>query len=149
YRIVVDWLEVWTREYWDEYLGGLGWVGYRVQQLCTRVRQEAFCFSELHARRLRAAGINGRLTVLRGQYDGGLRPQEPLPAEPVVVFAGRHIPEKQVPAIVPAFARAREQAPELRCVIYGDGPEHGDVLRQIVSYGLEDVVEAPGFVEQE
>src|SRR5262249_25009366 len=65
------------------------------------------------------------------------------------VFAGRHIPEKQVPAIVPAFARAREQAPELRCVIYGDGPEHGDVLRQIVSYGLEDVVEAPGFVEQE
>jgi glycosyltransferase involved in cell wall biosynthesis len=149
YRIVVDWLEVWTREYWDEYLGGLGRVGYRVQQLCTRVRQEAFCFSELHARRLRAARIHGPLTVLRGLYDGELRPQEPLPAEPVVVFAGRHIPEKQVPAIVPAFARAREQAPELRCAIYGDGPERDEVLRQIESYGLEDVVEAPGFVEQE
>ena len=149
YRIAVDWFEVWTREYWDEYLGVFGRVGYWVQQLCIRVRQEAFCFSDLHQRRLRAAGVRGPVTVLRGLYEGELRARESLPADPVVLFAGRHIPEKQVTAIVPAFAHAREEVPELRCAIYGDGPDRDEVLRQIESYGLEDVAEAPGFVEQE
>jgi glycosyltransferase involved in cell wall biosynthesis len=89
------------------------------------------------------------VTVLRGLYEGELRAREPLPADPVVLFAGRHIPEKQVTAIVPAFVRAREELPGLGCTIYGDGPEHDEVLRQIETYGLEDVAEAPGFVSQE
>jgi glycosyltransferase involved in cell wall biosynthesis len=149
YWIVVDWFEVWTREYWGEYLGVFGRVGYWVQQLCVRVRQDAFCFSDLHERRLRAAGVRGPVTVLRGLYEGELRARELLPAEPVVVFAGRHIPEKQVTAIVPAFVRAREELPDLGCAIYGDGPDHDEVLRQIESYRLEGIAVAPGFVAQE
>src|SRR5262249_46934229 len=59
YRLVVDWHEVWTREYWREYLGVAGAIGYLVQRRCLRVRQEAFCFSHLYERRLHAEGING------------------------------------------------------------------------------------------
>src|SRR5579871_5671140 len=71
YRLVVDWHEVWTRGYWREYLGpAAGLTGYGVQRLCLRLRQRAFCFSLLHERRLRALGLRGELTVLRGQYEG-------------------------------------------------------------------------------
>ena len=50
YRLVVDWHEVWTREYWREYLGGLaGRVGWAVQRLTLRVRQRAFCFARVTA----------------------------------------------------------------------------------------------------
>ncbi len=111
------------------------------------MRQEAFCFSRLHERRLRAEGFSGPITVLRGLYEGGAE-GPPQPAEPVVVFAGRHIPEKRVTAVVPAFERARELVPGLRCVVFGDGPQRPEVLRQIDRAGLEGVVEAPGFVEQ-
>ncbi|HEX5145665.1 MAG TPA: glycosyltransferase, partial [Conexibacter sp.] len=62
------------------------------------------------------------------------------------VFAGRHIPEKRAPALVPALARARLDAPELRGELYGDGPERGRVLDEIERLGLGDVVAAPGFV---
>src|SRR4029077_119717 len=68
-------------------------------------------------------------------------------AEPVVVFAGRHIPEKRVPALVPALARARELIPELRGELYGDGPERSNVLDAIAAEGLAGAVEAPGFVD--
>ena len=72
YRLVVDWHEIWTRDYWREYLGAVsGSVGWRVQQLCVRIPQRAFCFSRLHERRLREEGFRGELTVLRGQYAGG------------------------------------------------------------------------------
>ena len=149
YWVVVDWHEVWPRAYWSDYLGPLGALGFLVQRACVRVRQDAFCFSRLHAQRLRAEGLGGSLTVVRGQYEGELHAGEPAQAEPVVVFAGRHIPEKGVTAIVPALLHAREQAADLRCSIYGDGPERDDVLRQIESLGASDFAEAPGFVDQE
>ena len=150
YRLVVDWHEVWSRSYWTEYLGPLaGRVGDAVQWLCLRVPQRAFCFSHLHARRLREWGVNGEVTVLEGEYAGSLEPREPRPAEPVVVFAGRHIPEKRVPALVPALALARERIPGLRGEVLGDGPERDEVLRLRSEHGLDGALDVPGFVPAE
>jgi glycosyltransferase involved in cell wall biosynthesis len=149
FRLIVDWHEIWTNEYWREYLGFFsGWIGSRIQQACVRVPQRAFCFSRLHERRLREQGFTGELTRLEGQYAGSLRPPAPAPARAVVVFAGRHIPEKRVPALVPALARAQKQVPELRGELYGDGPERGQVLEAISTLGLRESVSAPGFVAQ-
>ena len=149
FRIVVDWHEVWSGDYWREYLGPVaGRIGLAVQRRCIRVPHRAFCFSQLHARRLREQGFAGDLTVLEGEYAGppGVPPE---PAEPVVVFAGRHIPEKQATDLVPAIARARERVPELRGEIFGDGPARPEVLRLIAEHGLDGAVEAPGFVVED
>jgi glycosyltransferase involved in cell wall biosynthesis len=149
FRLVVDWHELWTRRYWREYLGGVGGrVGWAVQKACLRIPQQAFCFSRLYERRLRGEGIRGEVVVLEGQFEGNAADTS-QPAEPVVVFAGRHIPEKRPAALVPAFARARQTIPDLRGEIYGDGPERRKVLELIAEYGLEGVVDAPGFVDGE
>jgi len=150
FRLVVDWHEVWSRDYWREYLGPIGGrIGDAVQTLCLRVPQRAFCFSRLHERRLLAAPVNGDVTVLEGEYAGPLEPRDPVRAEPVVAFAGRHIPEKRVSALVPALALARERIPELRGEIYGDGPERDEVLRLRAEHGLDEVLDVPGRVEPE
>ncbi|HEX6713739.1 MAG TPA: glycosyltransferase family 4 protein, partial [Thermoleophilaceae bacterium] len=148
FALVIDWHEVWTRAYWDDYLGPLGRVGSAVQLLCARVAHRAFCFSRLHAQRLRDEGFRGELTILEGQYEPHSHPP-PQPAErirPVAVFAGRHIPEKRAPAVVRAVKAALPDWPELRCELYGDGPERGEVERLIGELGLQDVVSTPGFV---
>src|ERR1700677_1342940 len=107
FALVVDWFEVWSRSYWHDYLGALGGrIGELVQRGCARVPQRAFCFSELHARRLRQERLNGPVTVLRGLYAGSLEPATPHPAEPIVLFAARLIPEKQVTLAVAAVALA-------------------------------------------
>src|SRR3954447_21416326 len=150
YRIVVDWFELWSDDYWREYLGGpAGRMGAFVQSLCLRVRQRAFAFAELTAGRLRAAGLRGEVQVLRGLYSGPETPPAPVPAEPLVVFAGRHIPEKRAPAVVAAVARAREALPELRARVLGDGPELEAVREAIEALGVAGAVEAPGFVATE
>src|SRR5204862_2671370 len=147
FAVVVDWHELWTREYWRDYLGRLGgWIGWRVQRACLRVPQRAFCFSRLHERRLREQEVNGTVTRLEGQYTGATEASEPRPARPVVVFAGRHIPEKRVPALLPALAEARHEVPDLRGEIYGDGPERKELLRAIAEDGLGGFGEDPGFV---
>jgi glycosyltransferase involved in cell wall biosynthesis len=147
-RIVVDWHEVWSRAYWCEYLGALaGRIGWLVQHVCIRVPQRAFTFSRLHAARLRQEGLRGKITVLEGEYTGCVEPVEPERALPLVVFAGRHIPEKRAPSVVTAVARARETVPDLRAEIYGDGPEQSEVVSTIARTGMQDAVSAPGFVE--
>ena len=123
YVLVTDWHEVWSSQYWREYLGRLGRVGETVQRLCARVRQRAFCFSELHGERLRALGLRGEPTVLRGEWAGPLGRPRPAPGGATAVFAGRLIPEKQAAALVGAIAVATTTRPKLRGAIYGDGPD--------------------------
>jgi glycosyltransferase involved in cell wall biosynthesis len=143
YRLVVDWLELWTREYWLAYLGPVGGrVGHAVQSLCMKVPQRAFCTARLTARRLAAAGV--RATVLEGLHEGGLARPDVVETDNRVVFAGRLIPEKRALAVAPAVTRAAERIPGLRGVIYGDGPERAAVDAGAAASG--GVVEAPGFV---
>jgi glycosyltransferase involved in cell wall biosynthesis len=155
FELVVDWHEVWSREYWREYLGrAAGAIGYAVQLLCARVPQRAFCFSELHARRLRGEGLRGEVTVLRGQYAGspeagGADAAVDAPREPLVVFAGRLIPEKRVLLGVDAVAVAAARVPDLRAVFYGEGPERTRLLAAIDADGVQGIVSAPGFAPGE
>jgi len=151
FELVVDWFEVWSRSYWREYLGAAGGrVGALVQRLCALVPQRAFCLSELHAERLREEGLRGPVTVLRGLYEAGGKPAAAPasgPAQPLVLFAGRLIPEKHVTLAVAAIALAAARIEGLRAEILGDGPEREALDAAILEHGLAATVSAPGFVD--
>jgi glycosyltransferase involved in cell wall biosynthesis len=149
YRLLVDWIEVWTRGYWRSYLGTVkGTVAWAVQRLATRVGERAFCFSRLHERRLRAEGFRGPIDVI-GVYSGPLDRPDPAPAEPVVVFVGRHIPEKGVLALPETIAHARKALPGLRAEIFGDGPLREEVRQRVQEQSLASAVALPGFVAED
>ncbi len=146
YALVVDWYEVWSREYWHRYAGRVvGTIGWLVQKLCVRTRHTAHCMSQLHARRLVEAGYRGPVTMLPGLYAG---PTEPLGAGLVdpdlVLYAGRHVREKRVDALVRAFELARRRRPGLRLELYGDGPERPRIETLVRELDLSAAVEIRG-----
>jgi glycosyltransferase involved in cell wall biosynthesis len=167
YGLVTDWFEVWSRDYWRSYLGGAGGrIGELVQRLCARVRQRAFCFSQLHAQRLGELGLRGPVTILRGLYASPIgipatpgppaRPGTPaMPAtpatvreaDPLVLFAGRLIPEKRVTVGVAAVANAARRIEGLRGVFYGDGPEREALRAAISAHHADSFISAPGFAD--
>jgi glycosyltransferase involved in cell wall biosynthesis len=150
YALEVDWFEVWSRSYWLDYLGGVGGrVGALVQRVCARVPQRAFCFSELHAKRLREEGLRGTVTVLRGLYAGSTEAATPHAADPLVLFAARLIAEKQAALGVAAIAIAAGEIDGLRGEFLGDGPERAALERAIGEHGLTEVVSTPGFADAE
>ncbi|MHB8243033.1 MAG: glycosyltransferase family 4 protein, partial [Solirubrobacteraceae bacterium] len=115
-----------------------------------RVPQRAFCFSELHAKRLREEGLRGPVSVLRGLYRGPTHASPSLAehaSEPLVLFAGRMIAEKQAPLGVAAIALAAPRIPGLRGEFLGDGPKRAEVQAAIAEHGLQESVSAPGFAE--
>jgi glycosyltransferase involved in cell wall biosynthesis len=146
--IGVDWFEVWSRDYWDDYLGRVGGaIGDLVQRFCVRLTPTAYAFSDAHRRRLADQGLARPSIRLGGLYSGPLEPH-PHHGErtPLVVFAGRHIPEKQAELVPAAVAGARGLVPGLRGLILGDGPRRAAVLGAIAAAGAAEFVEAPGFV---
>jgi len=150
FELVVDWFEVWSRSYWLDYLGGVGGrVGALIQRICARVPQRAFCFSELHAERLREEGLRGPVTVLRGLFAEAIEPATPRDADLLVLFAGRLIPEKQATLGVAAVALAKERIAGLRGEFLGDGPERDALDAAIAEHGLQEFVSAPGFADAE
>jgi glycosyltransferase involved in cell wall biosynthesis len=150
--VIVDWHEVWSSEYWRGYLGPVaGQVGHAIQRVCALLTPRAFVFSQLHADRLRREGMRGPIVILRGQLPAPpARPEGPDAArEPVVVYAGRHIPEKRAHVLPAAVAVARRTIPGLRARIYGDGPERPHVAAEVERWGVGDAVELPGFVDRD
>jgi glycosyltransferase involved in cell wall biosynthesis len=150
FSLVVDWHEVWSRSYWREYLGRMGGaIGRMVQVRCARLDQRAFCFSRLHAQRLRDEGLRGEVAVLEGEYAGPISTAAAHPAEPLVVFAGRMIPEKRAPLGVAGVLAAKGHISGLRGSFFGDGPEREQVLAEIARGDAAGSIAAPGFVDSE
>lgn len=146
YELFVDWHEVWTRSYWRRYAGPVaGTTGWLVQRACIRVPQRAHCISQMHAARLVAEGYRGEPVVLPGLYAGRA---EFTAADAVdaslVVYAGRHVREKRVSALVRGFAQARQHRPDLRLELYGDGPDRAHVEELVRSLRLEQSVDVLG-----
>jgi glycosyltransferase involved in cell wall biosynthesis len=145
FGLVVDWHEVWTRDYWRSYAGAaIGTLGWFIQRLCIGVPQHAFCVSRMHAERLRAEGFRGTINILPGLYAGPVGAVEPEAVEPVVVYAGRQVREKRVAALVRAFALVNQRRPEFRLHLYGAGPERNRVEQLVAELSLYEVVSTLG-----
>jgi glycosyltransferase involved in cell wall biosynthesis len=146
YEIVVDWPEVWTRSYWRHYAGWFaGTLGWLVQRACLKVPHRAHGMSRLHADRLVTEGYRGTPVLLPGLYSGPTDLAQGEDVDPsLIVYAGRHVREKRVGALVEAFAVAQHKRPGLRLEIYGDGPEKAEVERLVRTLGLEEHVLVAG-----
>ncbi|MBO3083850.1 glycosyltransferase family 4 protein [Cellulomonas fengjieae] len=151
-RICADFLEVWRRDQWLAYSGPvLGRVAAWLQRRAVRASPLVSAHSQMNGRRLVAEGARRPPVVSPGLIHGAATADVSLAAAepPTVVYVGRHIPDKQVETIPAAVEVARRHVPDLRAVILGDGQQRPAVLAEVRRLGLTDVVELPGFVEQD
>ncbi|MDP2773105.1 MAG: stealth conserved region 3 domain-containing protein [Nocardioides sp.] len=63
---------------------------------------------------------------------------------PLIMAAGRIVPEKQFSKLVQAFGEIADQIPEWRLRLWGEGSQRGEVQRQVRKWRLFDRVEVPG-----
>ena len=148
-RIVCEWLECLSDDYWRSYGRVEGRVGRALERLCVRLTPEAVAFSQLTARRLRERGLRSEPQLLGGLAElAALEPPAPAAPDerPLVLFVGRHVADKGVGALADALALAMERRPGLTAVIAGDGPERGRVLERLRELGIAADVSTPGFV---
>jgi glycosyltransferase involved in cell wall biosynthesis len=64
---------------------------------------------------------------------------------PLVVIVARHHEQKDLPMFLRAMARVRDQLPEVRAIMVGDGPKRPAVEAERHRLGLDAVVTIAGF----
>lgn len=149
--LVADWLEVWTLRKWREYSGVMvGSIAWLVQSVALRMSDEVTVNSSFTLRRAqgsRPARRTGRGTAARrrrglvlGLVDlvGSPAIDAGTVSDPgLILFAGRHIPDKRLTALPAALRVVRRTHAEARLVVAGSGPETEALRQAAVESGVE------------
>jgi glycosyltransferase involved in cell wall biosynthesis len=145
--LVTTWHEVWGR-YWETYLGRLAPFGKAVERLVARVPQHPIAVSGMTADRLAAIGPpRERISVVPNGIDVAQIREVPRAEDAFdVVFAGRHIPEKNVDVLLRAFDRVAEDH-DATLGIIGEGPETDRLRRNARETEAADRITFLGFLE--
>lgn len=166
--LVADWLEVWPWRKWRSYAGVVtGTLGFALQVVSARVGDlhtvnSLFTAGRLgRYRRTPAPLVLGLIDLVppapagdtgaRGLTRGEVPPAEaadPAPP-PVVLFVGRHIPDKRATAIPAAMVALRRAHPLASATIVGSGPETAAIERAIEAAGAVGFVTLAGRVDDE
>ncbi|MEV4175852.1 glycosyltransferase family 4 protein [Nonomuraea sp. NPDC049709] len=67
---------------------------------------------------------------------------------PVVIAAGRLVPQKGFDLLIQAFAQVVPEHPEWRLRIFGTGPRGGQLAGLVAQYGLDEHVSLPGRTDR-
>lgn len=146
-KLIITLHEVWDN-YWYEYLGKSGIFGKSVEKLMVNLSTNIIVVSKKTKKDLKRIkpsensviipnGINfEEISDIEAKSDGS-----------DVIFAGRLIKDKNVDLLIRAINILKGKNPDIRCLIIGDGPEKGKLLRLSDELGLQNNVRFMGFAK--
>ncbi|NYZ79011.1 glycosyltransferase family 4 protein [Candidatus Micrarchaeota archaeon] len=117
--LVVTWHEVWG-DYWDEYLGFLGFAGRRIERRVSKISDRIVSVSSSTSEKLeRELGVDKRkvVTINNGVDVKLIKKIKAGKEGDKVIFVGRLIPEKNVDLLIKSLPE------DLKLVVIGEGPE--------------------------
>jgi len=139
--MTATWYEVWDRDYWREYMGRLGPIGFFLQRFAARSADLIFADSRLTARRLtewlgvdphRVLVLAPGVTTPSPSWEGQSGASKRIDC----IFIGRLLAHKHVDV----FLRALALAPGVTGLIVGSGPEKNRLIELAGELGLSDRV---------
>jgi glycosyltransferase involved in cell wall biosynthesis len=147
-ELFITWHEVWGG-YWKDYLGWKGILGQAVERAVAGLTENNIAVSERTRRDLEGLGRHGARLVPNGVDLQEIETILPSERRVDLVYAGRLLSHKNVDLLIAALAVTRDEIPDVRASIIGDGPEAERLKRQIGELALEERVELTGFLEHE
>ena len=135
---IVIWYEVW-RQYWNAYLGRLGYLGRLIEWLVVRVAPVNVAVSRLASSRLQEWGVDRVPLVPIGIDYYGIQRVPTDRRGPDVLYVGRLARHKNVGLLIDSVSLLKLQGLEPNVLIVGDGPERKALERQARGLGLDNV----------
>jgi glycosyltransferase involved in cell wall biosynthesis len=142
-RLVVTWHECWGPDYWRDYLGQPGRIGWLLERVAMRLPDRIIAASPQTAARLReytrghvpiVTAPNGIDIQAISEVQGAGDPSD-------VVAVGRLLPHKRIDLLLEALAILREEGRPLTARIVGTGPQLEALQTQAAALGLIDFVD--------
>ncbi len=149
-KLILDVVEVWSKDYWKDYLGDfMGRIGYRYATYFIDSADAYITNSSETAEKLHTAGNVDwkRINVFAPILDDKTIAKAKSRKEGMrIIFWGRLIKEKRFDKWLAVVKEVHKKMPLVRAVLIGEGPERDNIIRMIKSMGLQKVVSVrPGI----
>ncbi|MEG3224264.1 MAG: glycosyl transferase family 1 [Methanobacteriales archaeon Met13] len=146
-KLVITVLEVWG-SYWYEYIGFLGIFGRFVEFFSLHLSNNIISISPKTKRDfLKVRKINQVQVITPGINISDVEKIKGSERKQDILFAGRLIKEKRVKLLIGSLIKTKEEIPDIKCLIVGDGPEKEHLVQLTQKLGLEKNVEFIGFMK--
>lgn len=149
-KLHATWHEVWGADYWRQYLGVFGRLGYLIEKVSIKLPNVIIANSWHTTRQLQDFGARCEIkTVPLGVDLDHIYGASKQKKSSDVIYAGRLISHKNVDLLVKAIARVKKVRPAIKCIIIGNGPEKPSLERLVHSLGLKTNVKLIGFLKKQ
>ena len=141
--LIVTWHEVWGRDYWQQYLGPVGFVAWLIEELAMRMPDHIIAASPQTAKRLRESlGVRGHITVALNGIDlDEVESVHPDYAPTDLVVVGRLMAHKRVDMLLESVSILHTQGLPVTCRVIGNGPEHLVLHKKAEELGIANAVD--------
>ena len=148
--LVITWHEVWG-DYWREYLGRMGLLGMLAEMGTVRLPEKIIPVSERVREDLIGMGVAAeRMEVVGNGVDlEKIASVEEKFKVYDVVYVGRLSRHKRVDLLIEAASLLKDEIPDMRCGIVGDGPEMSALTRLAEELNMGENIDFVGFLDAE
>ncbi len=151
-KMLLDVVEVWSKQYWTEYLGGIvGRLGYWYTSYFCMSSDAYIVNSTITESKLRDLGIGPHrifrfAPVLDDRLIGKVR-GEKLKKEQRIFFWGRLIKEKRLDKWLGIFNQVNKRLPKTKGLIGGGGPDKENIVQLVRDMDLQKAVSIKPYID--
>jgi len=148
-KLFSTWHEVWGKNYWYEYIGWKGYLGYIIEKLAVLMPDKIISVSKHTTHKLKSE-LNSKkpiYTVPNGIEFDLITKIKPAKEKSDVIFVGRLISSKNIDVLIKSIKLIKKKNPEIKSLIIGDGPEKKTLEALTQKLNLEKNVKFLGFLE--
>jgi glycosyltransferase involved in cell wall biosynthesis len=147
--LYATWHEVWGKNYWYEYIGWKGYLGYIIEKLAVLMPDKIISISKHTTHKLKNELNLKKLTytVPNGIEFDLITKIKPAKEKSDVIFVGRLMSHKNVDILIKSIKLIKEKNPEIKSLIIGDGPEKKNLEALAQKLNLEKNINFLGFLE--
>ncbi|MGZ7134804.1 MAG: glycosyltransferase family 4 protein [Methanobacterium sp.] len=148
-KLIITLHEVWN-DYWYEYLGKLGFFGKLIERLMVNLSDNIIVISKKTDDDLKMIKPSQNAVIVPNGIDfKEIMAIKPHKEKSDVIYAGRLIKNKNVDTLIKAINLAKDEIPDINCLIIGDGPERSKLEELAHELNLQDNINFKGFLEND
>ena len=148
-QLFSTWHEVWGKDYWYDYIGWKGLVGYIIEKLASLMPSKIISVSGLTTKMLKE-----KLKSKKAIYTipNGIK-IELINSVPIaenksdIIFAGRLALHKNIDILIKTVKLVKKEKDDVKAFIIGDGPEKEKLEELSKKLNLRDNIKFFGFLE--
>ena len=148
-KLFSTWHEVWGKNYWYEYIGRKGYLGYIIEKLAVLMPDKIISVSKHTTHKLKSK-LNSKkpmYTVPNGIEFDLITKIKSAKEKSDIIFVGRLISSKNIDVLIKSIKLIKKKNPEIKSLIIGDGPEKKKLEALTQKLNLEKNVKFLGFLE--